>query len=185
MIVCGGDEHLFNKVTIFGGGSLNTASSSMLKTIFGNRSPFHVAFVRYGNCHIFFSNQIFDCDVWIIFNNLCSSFITVTITDFQCFRLDDFDYSLLTLENIFQISNFQGYLLMFITNFLLLHPCKTLETHLQNCLGLTLGKSVIRHQNGLGSGTIFSLSNGFDYFIQIFKSSHQAFKNMKAIFGLV
>ena len=99
-------EHLFNEITNFSGCTLNTASPSMLKTIFSNRSPLNISFVRYCNGHIFFGNQILNGQVMSRVRNLRATLVTKFLNDcLQLFSAVQFDF----LNNTIRLATSQPF----------------------------------------------------------------------------
>ena len=142
VIVRIGDEQGFDPVVFFHRQRLLAASTAFLRAIFRQRLRLHVARVRHGDHHVLRGDQVFGIEFGRIHFDARTACIAEFFLDHGQFFADDDLDPFRTRQNVQQICDLRHHFAVFRNDLVLLQTGQTLQTHLQNFLGLGIGQTV-------------------------------------------
>ena len=126
-------EKVLCPIFTFSCGTSRSYSTSTLRSIFCQCSPFDIPFMRNCNHNFFIRDHILITEILSIMLYISSSIISISLLHLSKFIFDDLHSFIFVSKNFLQFFN-QGHdLIIFFLNLLTLHACKTLKPHVQDC----------------------------------------------------
>ena len=137
-----GNEQGFDKVFVFGGRCLFTATAATLRLIIGCRLGFDVAAMSQGNDHFALRNQVFIGNVAAKRIDFAATLIAEVGFDVCQFFADDLGNALWFGKNIHEINDFAHQVFIFADNFFLIETGQVTQAHAQNGIGLQFAQVI-------------------------------------------
>ena len=157
-------------------------SAAALRPVQGQGVALDVAEVREGDDHVLFDDQVLVRNPVDCLDNLGAALIPESLDDFAQFVDDDPEDTLVALQQILEVRNFQPQLLEFVDDLLALHRSQGAEAHLENRLGLALGKIEALLELGARGGCVRRGANQCDDLVQVVEGNHEAIEDMRPLF---
>ena len=136
----GGHNQILHEVVFLGGQTGNALAAPLLRTISIHRNSLHIAQMSQGDADVFFLDQILFIDFLCICLDLGTALVAPFILDFQQLGFDHAHQFMNVRQQLIIVCDFFQQFLIFVFDFLFFQTLQTSQLHIQNGLGLDLGK---------------------------------------------
>ena len=185
LLVRAGHEHLGGIIRLLDVHAGDAASAAVLRPVRRGGNTLYIALMCHGHDHVLFLDQILDIDIVFRDRQLAPALITVLVPDLADLRLDHFHQQVLVSQDRRQPGDGLFQLLVFLLKPFALQAGQAGKAHVENGLGLLLGKRKAQHQGFLrGSGILAGADDGDDL-VDMVQCLEQAFQNMGPLLRLV
>src|SRR6266508_1088087 len=173
-----GDEDVVDEI-LFARGHTNPAfASASLRPVEGGVGALDISRVRYRNDHILFGNQVFQCDLDFLVNNLGPARIPIVLLNLLQLLHDDSFEDFFAGQDLLEAGDqLQGFI-VFVGKFLALQARQALQTHFQDRLRLGFAELKLSHQPFPGHGRFLGSPDQSDDGVQHVQSSLQPFQDV-------
>ena len=164
-------KKILNIIIFNGLHSLDSFSSTVLGTEIVTAHSFNISLMGHSNDGVFYRNKVFHRDVKLIKSDLCSSFITVFVTDGNDFLFDHSQKQFTVSQNRLIICNFFHQLIIFIFQFFPFQTGQCTKTHIYNCLRLYIIQFKTLDQTLFGNGCTLGSTDDLYHLINVIQSN--------------
>src|SRR5437762_2316590 len=179
--VRGGDEEVFDDVFLFRLHASHALAAAALAAVGLDVRALDVARARDGDHHLLVGEEIFDCQLRRLGENLGAPRVAVLLFDLEQLFLDGAHQLGVRGQDALELLDQREHLLVLLDDLVPLQLGQALQPHVQDGLGLDLGELEPRHQRVLGGvGAVRAADDANDH-VELLDGLAQAGENVRPL----